>query len=294
MKKFIKYGTIAGCVLILCGAGIGTAAFALGADPVRIWDFFGDKFEGSDRYEKSWDSATLNETTVAWERIESPVNEAEGTTRPYRDAVMESVYGEVTDLDVQVSDGIVEFYQDSELVNLIVTSDNGTKDNLRYSVLEHRAKLEIFVFDGEEYRIGIPADWELEDIEVETLGGTFYGDGVRAKNAEYSTLSGAITVRQFGGKKTSLESKGGIIEWDSEGEVPGHLDIESTDSGMVYVGFGQEIAVERIGYDMEYNDGAITFYEEFRDGVGEEHRKAQDGMPLLEMEAERGGTIIVR
>lgn len=44
MRKFIKYGMIAGFVLILAGTGIATAAFAVGASPKRIGALLEERF----------------------------------------------------------------------------------------------------------------------------------------------------------------------------------------------------------------------------------------------------------
>ena len=48
MKKFIKYGAIAGCVMILAGTGIATASFAMGASPRRISEFIEERFDDCD------------------------------------------------------------------------------------------------------------------------------------------------------------------------------------------------------------------------------------------------------
>lgn len=285
MNKFVKYGTIAACVLVLGGAGIATAAFALGADPVRIWDFAEDKFDGPDNYEEYRVMETAVEMTIASSEVIDAAN-SEGA--------FENAYPEVTDLDIRIEDGSVTVYQDSEASDLLVTSDNGTQEHLRYNNMQRYKKLELFAAAGEDYRIAIPTDWNLEELEVEMSKGSFNGSEIRAQNAEFFTAGGEIKVVQQGGKKTSLESSGGIINWAGEGETSRFLDIESTNGGEIVVNLDDGVEIDQIGYDMECENAVINFYGEIKESIRNEHRDAKNGMTHLEIEAERDGSVIIQ
>lgn len=309
MNKFVKYSAIAACILVLGGTGIATAAFALGADPVRIWDFVEERFDGPDRYldyrtsaveveitmADTWAEAAIGETAAetmvigSAEIVETSGNE----TGVFVEDLSESVYSEVTDLDIRIVDGTVEVYTDQEIKDMIVRS-NGSADHLRYSNMQDYKKLEIHASAGEEYQIAIPTDWEFKEIDVKLTGGFFEGNGIRAKEAEFSAEGGEIQIMQQGGKTTALESKGGVIYWTGEGEISRHLDIESTDGGEIAVNLDIGVEVNQIGYDAEYKDAVINFYGDIWEGFGNGYRNAQNGMPHLEMKAERNGSIMIQ
>lgn len=292
MKKFVKYGTIAACVLVLGGAGIATAAFALGADPIHIGEFVDEKFNGHNRYYETTDytvaytEATVHET---WhEAAESPLT-SDGT-----EAFLDSSYDKVTELDIEIVDGYVQMYVEDGISDLRIISDNGNPNNLNYRNMEKYQKLSLRVSEGEQYDIIVPAEWMLDSVEVDATGGSFEGRDIKAKSAEFSTIGGDMVIGQNEGKETSLECINGTINWVGMGEASRSLDVESHGEGEIYLGLPDISDANLIGYDMEYDNGTIDYFGAIREGVGTETKNAKNGMAFLELDAEDGGMIMIQ
>ncbi len=323
MNKFIKYGTIFGCILVLGGAGVATAAFALGAEPVNIAALFDKKF--SSHYDTYYgyhnnppyeaieqtsvyiseetlpastyieESNTYSETQVTLEHAGSTYENGEtvvygGSGNP--DGYAHS-YSDVTDLEIMIEGGYVETYVDANLDELLVISDNESGNNIRFSDTERYQKLEVRVQEGDSCRIGIPAEWKLNSLEVESAGGRFTGEVPEIQEAEFTTHGGEISVLQNEGRYTDIECVNGFINWSGSGEKTRTIDVECTTNGTVEVDLIDYPEPEHIGYDVEYNNGTVEFYGTVWEGDGNNGRKSENGMAHLELEAEAGGTIII-
>ncbi len=323
MNKFIKYGTIFGCVFVLGGTGVAAAAFALGADPSNIAAFFDKKFVNHyDTYYGTYDYPpyVIVEPTVPYVPAETSVTNAYmeesnsyaethidseninsssgiGETAVY--GTSENLYGyaqgypSVTDLEILVEGGYVETYVDENLDELLVMSDNESEKKIRFSDTERYQKLEVRVQEGEYYRIGIPGGWGLDSLEVETISGHFNGTVPKVNEAEFTARGGEIMVSQNEGQYTEIECVNGFINWNGSGEKTRTIDVECGAYGSVEIHLIDYPEPEHIGYDVEYENAMVEFYGTVWEGNGNIGRKAENGMAYLELDAEAGGIISI-
>ena len=319
MKKFITFVSILGCVLILAGAGVATVAFSMGGNPFRAIEDVGVRlYKYSEDMEHEFDQLGHHAEQVAIDMAHDilddmhlnpnlaqtiAVQEESLSNRDFSEEetviaaengqeTFECGYDEVTDLEIQIQGGDVTLVSDDEIGDLIVICDAGNPNNITFKNMNSYKKLELTVKKNEEYLVRVPSDWELSELEVECEGGTFEGENIRSKDAEFYVGGGKVEIHQIGGKDTAIECAGGSVEWTGEGESSRNLDVECA-GGKVTLTLDHGVDASKVGYDMEYAAGKIELFGETYEGIGEQRRNASAGMPFLDMEV-AGGTIVVK
>lgn len=325
MKKFIKIGAIVGCLLILAGVGIATAAFAVGANPIRIGRFVEeqlDRFE--DEYDRGYRTShgvtaymeAAEVTAPAPEEAQGPIaaegpSAYEGSAAPDSfsaddfqgngDPAFSSVAGTVgfevsypvvTKLQVKQSGGEVQVYVLSDQQEMTIRSQKGNFAHVSYEERSRDTKVTVRACAGEDYQIFIPAAWVLEELEVEMSGGAFDGSDVQAYEADYKMTDGEIYVSQSVAESLELECRGGAMEWIGIGEMPGEIDAEC-ENGEIVIRIPDGVTEENLGYEMQCKDGFIGLLDTFMEGTEEAERTAGAGKPFLDLTARRGGSITV-
>lgn len=256
MKRFLKYITIIGCILILVGIGVATAAFSLGANPLRMFDDWEERFDGA----------------------------------PYETFEME--FDEVNRLEINIKGGTVSMTADEEAEKLTVVTDNGKSEHITLHNLERYKKLELLAKKDEEYLIQIPAEWRLSELDVDCAGGQFEGNEIRTDDAELSVSGGEIQIQQVGGKETSMDCAGGDIEWTGTGELSREIDVDCA-GGDITITLDEGVVPDRVGYEFDYAGGTIEFFGVDYDGMGAQKRRTPEGMPQLDLDV-AGGTIRIQ
>lgn len=301
MKKFVKYGTIAGCALILVGVGVTTASLALGADPMQITEFVNERFGyGEHRSPASTQERTLvAEGTRAaesgpWmENIEDFGEEMEGllegTMSFLGENNFEAGYPAVTDLDVHQRGGTAEVILTSGDV-LTVKGIGMQLGQLRYDGTDHWQKLSISVPEGAKCQILIPESWSLKDLDVEVTGGIFWGESLNVQDAEYKAMGGEISVSQAGGASLELECEDGVLNWTGIGSIPSKTEADCR-SGSISIRIPKGLKEEDFSYKLECEDGELNLPRFALDGKEKKTVAGQTGMPFFELEAENNGVI---
>jgi len=292
MKKFLKYVTIIGCILVLVGTGVATAAFSLGANPIHVFDDWEDRF---DHYFD--DDPFISPTQVIEGTIVPHLNETvipgpeESLAVPSTES-FELVYEEVTDLEIRIKGGEVVLEPQADATHLAVLTTSGKAEHVTFNNLDRYKKLDILAEKNEEYLIRIPADWVLSELEVHCAGGDFEGYEVHTRDAELTVSGGTIMIHQVGGKETSMDCAGGEIEWSGSGELSRDIDVECA-GGEVLLTLDEGVDPDKVGYEFDYAGGEIEFFGVNYNGLGSLERRAADGMPHLELDA-AGGVIVVQ
>ncbi len=289
MGKFIKYVTIIGCILILVGAGMTTAAFSLGGNPFRAVEEVGVRFyehgrELDDTFQELGEHIAANTASGDLVRPTASVVDEDSN-------YFEEQYPEVTHLKIEIKGGEVEVVSDPENNQLMIFCENGDPENLAFKNMDRYKKLELAVETDEEYLIHVPAEWRLDELEIECKGGVFRGENIRVNDMEIAVGGGEVDIYQIGGESTSIECAGGVVNWTGEGELSRKIDVECA-GGKVILSLDPGVEPEKVGFDIEYAAGAIDFYGEEFSGVGAQRRNAKDGMPHLELDV-AGGMVVV-
>lgn len=251
MKKWVKIVLVAGFVLILAGSGVTAAAFAMGADPVRIGNYFERRFDLLDYYEEirpedNWVTfegyeRQIHETVVVdrnWieESIEESVEAAAERTVEFDDTGMELIgsYKQVNRLEIDNRGGDVEVLASDTDTELIVLAYRKNDDSVTYRVSERDKELDIDVRANEVFRIIVPNDWIFDAIEVETTGGSMTLEvpgGFDKKRYDYSLRceNGAIFLPDG----TLLEGRESKSSYGAE--TDSFLTIEAEAGGVIAV-----------------------------------------------------------
>lgn len=195
MKKFIKYGTIIGCAMILAGTGVTTAAFAVGANPKRITQMVDERwFDENDHW--IWENRRIvlpnHPAGSAEERTETAVTSGESDEpwmSPGTEGGFEAGYPFVSRLKIRQEGGTVEVYVLEDIGELTVKSADGSLENLRYRDADGRSELTLKNI-GASYQIFIPDSWELEAFDAKVQDGELSGSGLRAISTEIQTERG--------------------------------------------------------------------------------------------------------
>lgn len=301
MKKMIKIMIAASLVLILAGTGITAASFAMGADPVRIGRYLEDRLG-------VFDAEILvvtpeSERTAAVEQTHSAERSElyAGSTEVCREDIYEnyesswSTDGEVTEIEIRLAGGTVDYIPEEDCAFEILWN-SGTPEHVRYDEGSKHRKVTLWALDGEEYRIRVPSEWQLQEIEIDADSGVFSGEMLRAEEIDvYAGGPAEICFSQTGGKVTSIECDGaGVVRWTSEDELPECVDAECTGvDGSILLAMPDAFDPEEAGYEMKWENGEIIFPERTLSGKGSEQKQEGPGKPYLELKAEHGGTITV-
>jgi len=299
MKKFLKFVTIIGCVLILVGTGVATASFSLGANPMHVFEDWEERFDQyfeDDRYEHH---TVAIEETITPHLAETIVEESFDALREEAVASIENGeesfaldFDEVNDLEITIKGGTVTMIPDEEAGYLSVITTNGRKERISYYSFDRYKKLEVTAKEGEDYLIRIPFEWRLSELEVDCAGGEFDGSEVRTSEAELTVSGGEIQIHQIGGKETSLDCAGGDLTWSGSGELSRKIEVDCA-GGDVSLTLDSGVDPEKVGYEIDYAGGTIDLFGSIYDGMGAQEGRGSNGMPHLELDV-AGGTIIVR
>lgn len=313
MKKFIKYGIIAGGALILAGAGITTASLLLGAD---MGDLNGhirkrlhhlDELDGIVEREvdleeylvrvdqlpaqEGWETARAEEQDPAAGPSSEPFTGGDPWQSSGTDGGFEAGYPKVTDLKIRQQGGSVEIFRMEEISDLIIKSANGSIESSSYWEHGVETTLALRAGEGEEYQIFIPDTWILDEFEAEVLDGTLDGNGVRVLEAELSVTEGSAAFTQEDGRKADLECVGsGSISWAMETERYMEIDAECR-NGSIALSFPETIDPGALGYDIECENGTVVFPDFTVDG--NQKKRGSGKLSFLDLEV-IGGTISVQ
>lgn len=309
MKKFMKYGIIAGGVLILAGAGITTASLLLGADMGDLRGHIGrklhrlDELDGivdpeeflvhGERHYVSVEHETVRAEGQAPEAVPSAdASAGEGPWQsPGTDGGFEAGYPHVTDLKIRQQGGNVEIFRMDEISSLTVKSGSGSLDALSFREYGMDSVLALRAGAGEDYQIFIPGSWVLDEFEAEILEGTLEGTGVRALEAELSVSEGSASFAQEDGRKADLECLGGgTILWTMETERYMEIDAECR-NGSITLSVPETMDPDGIGYDIECKNGTVEFPGFTVEG--NQKKEAAGSRSVMELEAV-SGTISVQ
>ncbi|MCI8512591.1 MAG: DUF4097 domain-containing protein [Lachnospiraceae bacterium] len=306
MKKFIKIGLIAGCLFVIAGIGIATAAFALGTSPGRIvwrleqlsrWErqTERDRYEPAGVIEQPLDEAVPGEQMPGAAVPAAPTLAGAQTEPAVGVGNFESVYSIVSVLEVRQSGGNVELYVVEGQSEMTVRGENADFNHVNYEETDRFQKVKIRAYAGESYRIFIPADWVLDQLDVEITSGNFNGDNIKAREAEYQTESGSGTIvaSQSVGDILEIDCKGGSIEWSCTGSMPALVEAEC-ERGVVNLALPGELSPETIGYSLECEYGTIELLDAGRfTGLDEKAFSPQGRTIFLELSAEDNGAIYI-
>ena len=289
MKKFLKFVTIIGCVLILVGTGVATASFSLGANPIHVFEDWEERFDqyfDDDRYEHH---TVAIEETITPHLAETVIEESFDVSD---EDSFEMGFDEVTDLEITIKGGTVTMIPDEEADHLSVITTNGREERISYHNFDRYKKLEVTAKEGEDYLIRIPLEWRLSELEVNCAGGQFEGNEVRTNEAELTVSGGELQIHQVGGKETSLDCDGGDLTWSGSGELSRDIEVDCA-GGDVSLTFDTGVDPEKVGYEIDYAGGTINLFGNIYEGMGAQERRGSNGMPYLELDV-AGGTIFVR
>ena len=281
MKKFIKYGIIAGGALILAGAGITTASLLLGAD---MGDLNGhirkrlhhlDELDGiverevdpeeylvrvdQDPAPEGWETARAEGQDPEAGPSAEPFAGGEPWQSPGTDGGFEAGYPEVTDLKIRQQGGSVEIFRMDEISALTIKSGNGSL--------------------------------EAVSFQAEILEGTLEGNGVRVLEAELSVTEGNAVFTQEDGRSADLECMGsGSILWAMESERYMEIDAECR-TGSITISIPETMDPGGIGYDIECENGTVEFPGFTVEG--NQKKEAAGSLSVMDLEA-GSGTISVQ
>ncbi|MCI8453675.1 MAG: hypothetical protein HFE84_03540 [Lachnospiraceae bacterium] len=305
MKKFIKIGLIVGCLFVIAGIGIATAAFALGTSPKRIawrleqlsrwerqadWDWYGT----AGAIEQTLDAAAPGEqgpkTVPADPAFAEPLPEqADGAGN------FEAAYPAVSVLEVRQNGGNVEVYVVEGQTEMTIRGENADFTHVNYEETDRFHKVKIRAYAGESYQIFIPTAWVLDKLSVEISSGNFSGDNIKAREAEYQTESnmGTIVAVQSAGDILEIDCAGGSIEWSCAGSMPPLVEAEC-ERGVVSLALPGELSLETIGYLLECEYGTIELLDAGRfTGLDEKAFNPPQRTVFLELSAEDNGEIYI-
>lgn len=313
MKKFIKYGVIAGGALILAGAGITTASLLLGAD---MGDLNGhirkrlhhlDELDGiverevdpeeylvrvdQDPAPEGWETARAEGQDPEAGPSAEPFAGGEPWQSPGTDGGFEAGYPEVTDLKIRQQGGSVEIFRMDEISALTIKSGNGSLEAVSFQEYGMDSVLALWAGDGEDYQIFIPGSWVLDEFEAEILEGTLEGNGVRVLEAELSVTEGNAVFTQEDGRSADLECMGsGSILWAMESERYMEIDAECR-TGSITISIPETMDPGGIGYDIECENGTVEFPGFTVEG--NQKKEAAGSLSVMDLEA-GSGTISVQ
>ena len=287
MKKFVKYGTITGGILLIVGIGLATAAFVLGANPVRIVRFIEERFD----YGNYDDWAAYSDSgSGEWSE---PLFETELTE--YEDPTgngFEAGYVAVTEFNLSQSGGMVEILPGGAEDEFRVISEGGKIENMHYTGTEHWQRLSLDAREGESYTVYIPESWIMEKLEAEVTGGSFHAEGLQAMKAELHAMGGEISVEQLYGNEVELNCENGILTWSSLTSGLNQVDAECV-SGQMDILIPQDLEDGGIRYDLEWDQGTISLPSEIFEGTGERLIDGDEGMTVFTLDAGPNGRITV-
>lgn len=297
MSKFVKYGLIAGCVMILAGAGITTASFALGANPVRISRFMEERFDHDSRYSELGQTIVGEITSVAaadWDTVEPVLESRAEEMRNFLDEEggFEASYPAVTDLDIRQRGGNVEVAFLAWDDVLTVKGTGMSLENLHYDGSDHWQKLTVLVPDGADCQIFVPDTWSLKDMEAEVTGGDFYGQDIAAREAEYKAMGGVIEVTQKGGTALELDCEGGSLVWNGLETLPEKIEADCI-GGSVSIMLPEGMNDEGFGYELKCDNGELVLPGLTMEGKDKKEIAGQPGKTKFDLKAENGGVINV-
>lgn len=298
MKKFIKYGTIIGCAMILAGTGITTAAFAVGANPKRITQMVDERwFDENDHW--IWEDPR----SVLPDHHAESVEERTGTAvasgendepwmSPGTEGGFEAGYPFVSRLKIRQEGGTVEVYVLEDIGELTVKSADGSLENLRCREADGRSELTL-KNAGASYQIFIPDSWELEAFDAKVQDGELSGSGIRSISTEIRTERGLVRLSQQSVSMLELEAESqGAISWTAlDADGPDRVDAECR-NGAITMEFPNFSGLEYAGYEIECKNGTVTFPGVSLEGTWEKKSAGEPGFPYFELEAENG-TITV-
>lgn len=278
MKKFVKYGTIAGCVMILTGMGISTASFAMGADLRRIGNFIENRFVGAGE-EKYRELRERAEETVREARI---TPEFSDQTESFSEE-----YSTVTELKILQFGGSGEIHTMPDIDTLTVKSSRDLSNKLIFKDTERKKELIVRADDDMEYEIIIPDTWELGCFDAEVTDGNLNGSGLRALVMELDASQGDISVSQETGASVEITCNNGTISWTCKDPMVPNVEADCL-SGEIYLTVPEHMDLSLCGYDIECKNGTVIFPDFAVEGWGEKRSVAEKGMPFFELETENG------
>ena len=310
MKKFIKYGIIAGGATILAGAGITTASLLLGAD---MGDLNGhirkrlhhlDELDGiverevdpeeylvrvdQDPAPEGWETARAEGQDPEAGPSAEPFAGGEPWQSPGTDGGFEAGYPEVTDLKIRQQAGSVD------LPDGQTQCPHHQKRGMKPWAVSFRIRngfSRLWAGDGEDYQIFIPGSWVLDEFEAEILEGTLEGNGVRVLEAELSVTEGNAVFTQEDGRSADLECMGsGSILWAMESERYMEIDAECR-TGSITISIPETMDPGGIGYDIECENGTVEFPGFTVEG--NQKKEAAGSLSVADLEA-GSGTISVQ
>lgn len=328
MKKFIKYGMIAGFVMILAGTGITTASVAMGASMKRIGNMLEERFNGSFMDWSDWNgghridvtkdgvyvsagehsidvsedgvrvssgnsSLSVNGEEPPQTELEAPGDEdiREQWVSPGTEGGFEAGYPIVTELDIRQSGGSVAVYALENIGELTVKSKNGSLSQLSYKEAGEKSRLTVRVKGNEEYQIFIPASWELENLEAEVKGGALNGSDIRAYKAEFHASGGAIAVSQRSGYELELECSSGGLVWTASEEMEPDVKAECR-NGAIAIAFPDTMDSGDFQYDILCENGKVEAPEFSINGTEKREISGKSGMPRLKIEVKNGAVSV--
>ncbi len=305
MKKFIKWGCILGCFLILIGVGLATAAFANGGEPEAVLRQLEERYGSYDYSHSSlyytpeenwiepediWNGPYENQAGPA---ILETVQEASDIQR-WDDGNFTASYEDemVSMLEIKQNGGTVHVTA-ADVPGVIVESTGGSLENLAYREIRSRGKLTVNVWDGEEYEITIPADDVLDKFEVQTAGGVCTVEMLQAEETELDALAGGVIhVSQDYAVSLELDSEYGEIYWEGENTMASQLEAECS-GGTIEVTVPRSVDESAYSYEKICDNGEIKLFGETITGIQVDRTRGTDSNLRMSLEAKEEGTIAV-
>ena len=293
MKKFVKYGIISGILLILAGAGMMTASFALGADTRRIERFIDDRVDMfEDHYEFPLENDYIELENDDMEPLE------ENTVRPAVEAGpsgegFEAGYSDVSKLEIRQNGGNVEINVMDDIDEVTVKGANENLEKIHYGESDGESRLVLNADADESYQIFIPRAWVFHEFEADVRGGSLSGSEIQAQETELSAVGGSIRLSQQWTDTVDLECKGGDLQWSILENMDVHVDAECK-GGAISLIFPGDLDLGSVGYEIECEAGAVSFPDFVVRGVEKrkEDASGEEGLPYLDLEV-KGGAIKV-
>ena len=293
MSKLSKIGLFISIFLILLGIGISTAAFAMGASPSRITEYFYNRFHWDDDGRLlGLDQGELED----WAAVEKAVRNWEAFPAEqgviYGEEDWQASYPFVTKLEIRQRGGEVWINVTKNEDFLTVRSENGSLKHISYHDNGSSQKLVIDAHDGENYEIYVPVEWYFEKLDVEVRGGIFSGAQINAREADVTVREGAAQVVQSYGEELELYCLRGTIEWTAAGSAAKNIEAES-EGGNITITLADGTRTSAYTCELECENGVINLPQITLEGNEEKSISGNRAGFFMELEARNNGAIAV-
>lgn len=252
MSKFLKITIISGILLILVGAGICTAALAMGVSFEKMEALFEERNPFDHQWQVSVMTRGGTRAEAAYEEADPVYAFEDGETY---DGNWYAEYTALTDLEIIQNGGSIEFETSDGAEVFSIRGEGGDINSTSYSESGSNHSLTLTVEDGERYWLTIPSEWILDSISVVVDDGESAFDGLRAETADFHILGGDMSVSQGYGGKISLVCEDGNAVWSGSGEPVKELSAVCSSGNMVMnmPGSGEDYNIR-----LDCHDGEIV------------------------------------